>query len=159
MEKDSLLSFITRRLAELKREEEPLLARLAQIKLEREQLRKASLAAGIESHEQTQQLRDVSKRPPRRLATKTLKEAIVEILSEKQNGLSAAEILHDLNSRHNASFARASLSPQISRLRQEGRIELTGHIWHLKGKPPKEGDRSSSDIVPKTLNLEERKQE
>lgn len=135
---ESLVEFITRRRVELEELESPLRERLGQIAVEKEQLKRAAMAAGIEVVTAAGPTRSIVSRSPRRLGKMTLKEAVVEILTDNPNGLGAMEILRELNSRHKTDFARESLSPQISRLKQEGHLELTGRFWHLKGQTLKE---------------------
>jgi hypothetical protein len=76
----------------------------------------------------------------------TLKQAVVEVLQDNEHGLLALNILREINRRHNAGYVRASLSPQLSRLKQEGNIELTGRVWHLKGQVPKESEASDQNL-------------
>jgi hypothetical protein len=83
-------------------------------------------------------------RRPRRLKAMTLKEAVVEILVQAGHGLTASEILHELNSRHGTDFERESLSPQISRLKNEGTLALSGKNWHLIGQPARAGESAKN---------------
>jgi predicted transcriptional regulator len=61
----------------------------------------------------------------------TIMEAILETLSHKPQGMTAQEILTDLNANYFAGkLARHSLSPQLSRLKDRDRkIELQGDRW------------------------------
>lgn len=61
----------------------------------------------------------------------TIKEAVVNVLEDAPSGFSALDILREINTRFGWDYARESLSPQLSRLKQEGHINLTGRTWHL----------------------------
>ena len=67
------------------------------------------------------------KQPPRI----TIKEAILATLDHKPDGLTALEILDELNAKYfNGGLARTSLSPQLSRLKERDRkITLQGDHW------------------------------
>lgn len=155
----TLETFIAKRMAELDQLEEPLVklltetqAKLTLIGKEKEMLLRAIEAAGLKTREIKNLERGSHTQRPKKIHGKTLKEATLEILARNKIGLSAADILKELNATHGTDFDRSSLSPQISRLRQEGHLELTGRIWHLKGqlqdlqsstdlsKKPEEGD-------------------
>jgi hypothetical protein len=64
----------------------------------------------------------------------TLKQMILQILGERHGGLDALAILDEINRRWNVGLERTSLSPQLSRLKQEGRLKLTGKVWNLVEK-------------------------
>jgi predicted Zn-ribbon and HTH transcriptional regulator len=148
MEKESLAQFVKRSLADLTVREVSLRTELSKVSAQIEQLKRAaSIADEVVAPTQSSVLPLVSRRP-RRLKGMTLKEAIVEILNQRGHGLTAAEILMELNSRHKTDFARESLSPQISRLRQEGHLELTDRIWHLKDQPIR-----TAPLVDQSKNL------
>lgn len=59
----------------------------------------------------------------------TIKEKIKKILINHTNGLNCADILIRLNENSPKIYARTSLSPQLSRLRQDGIINLNRGIW------------------------------
>lgn len=148
MEKESLAQFVKRSLAELDARETDLRAQLSKILAQKDQLKRAaSIAEEVVAFTPVVQS-TLTNRRPRRLRGMTLKEAIVEILEQRGHGLAASEILRELNSRHGTDFARESLSPQISRLRQEGHLELTDRIWHLRGQPitSPSSDNNKKDI-------------
>jgi glucose-6-phosphate-specific signal transduction histidine kinase len=148
MEKESLAQFVKRSLADLDAMEASLRTQLSKVLAQKEQLKRAaSIADEVVAPTQSGGLPLVSRRP-RRLKGMTLKEAIVEILNQRGHGLTASEILMELNNRHGTDFARESLSPQISRLRQEGHLELTDRIWHLKNQPI-----SLAPLVDQSKNL------
>jgi hypothetical protein len=63
---------------------------------------------------------------------KTLKEMAVEALQKNTDGLEAAAILQWIKERYGLDVARESMSPQLSRLGQEGEIVRNGYVWRLK---------------------------
>jgi len=133
MTSESLTAFITRKRQELEKEEAPLKERLAEIQLERSQLTKAAIAAGIEPKPETGS--EPKRRGPRPRQG-TIKDIVVKILSDGGQGLTAINLLAELNHRNGTTLMRSSLSPQLSRLKDEGLICLTGNYWHLPGQPP-----------------------
>jgi DNA repair exonuclease SbcCD ATPase subunit len=72
------------------------------------------------------------KRPP------TIMEAVLEILRHKPNGMTAREILGELNAKYfDGKIARHSLSPQLSRLKdRDKKLELRGDRWFLLPEEP-----------------------
>jgi predicted glycosyltransferase len=121
---ETLRAFIDRRLRELREAEIPLREQLSEIDRERREIEKTAKAIGLESarkqdanHAETQK--------------KTMKEVALEILSTAPKGLTALEILRELNTRMNTSYERTSLSPQLSRLKQEGKVVQDGIAWLL----------------------------
>lgn len=61
----------------------------------------------------------------------TIMEAILEVLSHKPLGMTAQEILADLNANYfDGKLPRHSLSPQLSRLKdRDKKVELQGDRW------------------------------
>jgi hypothetical protein len=72
------------------------------------------------------------KRPP------TIMEAVVEVLRTKPAGMTAREILNELNEKYfEGKIQRHSLSPQLSRLKdRDKRLELRGNRWFLLPDEP-----------------------
>lgn len=68
----------------------------------------------------------------------TIKQAVLEVLKDHREGLTALEILSAINTRYfNGNIVRSSLSPQLSRLKDsDGKIELRGHKWFLRPQEP-----------------------
>jgi hypothetical protein len=62
--------------------------------------------------------------PPR-----TIKEAVLDVLQDYPGGLIALDILAKINERFSMNLVRTSLSPQLSRLKQEGKILNHGSTW------------------------------
>jgi hypothetical protein len=73
----------------------------------------------------------------------TIMQAVLEVLKDHPNGMTAMEILAAINTRYFAgSIARTSLSPQLSRLKdRDVKIELKGNKWFLLPEEPLLFDR------------------
>ncbi|HZG47851.1 MAG TPA: hypothetical protein VEZ41_16520 [Allosphingosinicella sp.] len=65
----------------------------------------------------------------------TMKELVLKALAEQFPGGAAAKDLLDFfaNAWGRGDVVRTSLSPQLSRLKEEGKIVLNGLIWRLAG--------------------------
>ena len=62
----------------------------------------------------------------------TFKQLVVKALSEHfENGATANELLDFFKSNWCREIMRTSLSPQLSRLKNDNLIELHGKVWHL----------------------------
>jgi hypothetical protein len=61
--------------------------------------------------------------------TVTIKEAVMSVLQSYPNGLPALQILEEINKRNSTNYRRTSLSPQLSRLKQEGKLTQQGINW------------------------------
>lgn len=61
----------------------------------------------------------------------TIKEAVMHVLSDYPTGLSAREILREINSRYyEGRLKRESLSPQLTRLQKDDKkLVLRGSLW------------------------------
>jgi hypothetical protein len=62
---------------------------------------------------------------------KTTQEMVLEILKEVPDGMSALELLSEVNRRWELGLIRTSLSPQISRLRAKGLLQYDSGKWKL----------------------------
>ncbi|GGA50764.1 hypothetical protein GCM10011385_00010 [Nitratireductor aestuarii] len=62
----------------------------------------------------------------------TIKDFVVQVLSDSPNGMVAMDILAAINEQFQKNYDRPSLSPQLSRLRQDGVLGLRGPVWYLK---------------------------
>lgn len=72
--------------------------------------------------------------PPSPYARFTIKELVLKALDEQfEDGATAAQLL-DLfaNAWGRQDIVRTSLSPQLSRLKQEGQLVLDGQIWRIR---------------------------
>jgi hypothetical protein len=125
---ETLRDFIDRRLRELDDLERPLLVQLDEIRKERAALKKSTrvigeiLPVGISA--KSRQTGDEQ--------TRTIKEIVLQILSERSGGLAASDILTELKSRTGVSYERTSLSPQLSRLKRERKLTKDGIVWLLR---------------------------
>lgn len=135
----SLADFISKRLAELVAREEPLRQELDEIVREIAQLRRAADAADISvqgfpagSENNVSMTIEYSRRS---IPERTIKDAVVEVLRSKPSGMTALEILAAIKERFSTDYPRTSLSPQLSRLRADGRIERAGgNVWRLTSR-------------------------
>lgn len=123
---ETLETFIKRRLEELEKAEAPLRAQLAAYAAERDQLQRAGSAVGL----------DFGEAPPletdgrtRRATRYTIKKAVTSVLSEFPDGLSSGELLPRINALLGTRYVRSSLSPQLSRLKADGVLDLHGVNW------------------------------
>src|SRR5271163_1995052 len=68
----------------------------------------------------------------------TIMQAVLEVLNHKPNGMTALEILDEINATYfNGTILRTSLSPQLSRLKdRDKKIELRGNRWYRLPKEP-----------------------
>jgi hypothetical protein len=61
----------------------------------------------------------------------TIKDKVVNILKNRVGGADANEIISMISDTYGETVVRESLSPQLSRLKQEGLLTLNGKIWSL----------------------------
>lgn len=61
----------------------------------------------------------------------TIMDAVMEVLADRPDGMTALEILAEINTRYfGGRIIRSSLSPQLSRLKdRHKKIELRGNRW------------------------------
>lgn len=113
---NELISALENRITVLEQE----LNKLKKIKLE--------LEAGRNSYSPERPKKIISKPPP--IIEGSIKEQVLKILSDEDRPMKALEILSQLK---NAGFeiVRTSLSPQLSRLKQEGRLLYRDKEWSL----------------------------
>src|ERR1700674_4708099 len=127
-----LQDFIFRRRKELTEALAPMLDERAQLdskilrlKKELSDLNQAAKAIGLE--EQRPEL-PLAAEPPA-AQPPNIKEAVLSVLQDYPNGLTALDILANVNQRFDLGIIRPSLSPQLSRLKQEGKITNSEMIW------------------------------
>ncbi len=113
---------MTKSLQEFIRERRPEIT--AQIHALREELKQLDVAEIALSDKRPQTTHKPTDLP-------TIKEMVLEVLAGYPQGIRANEILSAIESRHGARIARESLSPQLSRLKDEGKIILKGRKWCL----------------------------
>ena len=84
-----------------------------------------------------------------------IKRLVLEALKSEPNGLDALGILAKINQLAAKPYLRTSLSPQLSRLKEDGYIMLEGKIWKLKkiepldANPSKEPSKGSDTTLAK----------
>ena len=61
----------------------------------------------------------------------TIKGMILKVLEQENSPLTAIEILNLINTRFNKDLERTSLSPQLSRLKEEGSVSYDSKYWTL----------------------------
>jgi hypothetical protein len=113
---ETLTEFIARRRQEITVAEEVLKEQLRALVAERSRLARAATA-----------ITGKERRQPRGV----IKRAVLETLEHAPEGMDALTILFTINYRLGSNFARTSLSPQLSRLKDDGFIILTRKIWKL----------------------------
>ena len=67
--------------------------------------------------------------------TKTIKDMIREVLKSNADGLTSTEILAKINDQTDRQIERTSLSPQLSRMKEDGEVALTENLWFLAVAP------------------------
>lgn len=63
--------------------------------------------------------------------TTTIKDEIIEILHDKPKGMTALEILAEIKQSYRPNLQRETLSPQLSRLKQAGKLISYNKIWRI----------------------------
>lgn len=130
-DRETFFEFIARRRRELDDEEGMLRDRLAAIASEREYLRSAASISFGEKTPPREIARAIRKRR-KGIKAGTIMDRVLNVLRKSPDGLPANTILFALNGETpDRPLARESLSPQLSRLKQAGYIELDGSIWRL----------------------------
>lgn len=142
---ETLAEFIIRRRREIAEAQDRLRVELDALDKEFDQIDKAARAAGIEENAvATERYRQhsgifmVERTRQRVVAEKTIKEAVLEILKDAGRGMTALEILPEVNRRLSVDYPRTSLSPQLSRLKADGFLERNGIVWSLVQVPQTE---------------------
>lgn len=83
-------------------------------------------------------------RPP------SMKEMVKEILDEMYpHGLTARELLNQIGTRWNAEIKRESLSPQLTRLKNENEIRNDNGVWKRvkQDASPAQADEASDELT------------
>jgi hypothetical protein len=137
---NKLKDFLSRRRKELAAALAPLMderahldAKIHGLRRELTEIDQAAKAIGLEeAKSETRLLAEHRKAPPL-----TIKEAVLAVLREDENGLTALDILAKINRRFGLGIIRTSLSPQLSRLKRDRKIANEGTLW--RAVPQKEG--------------------
>ncbi|MBN9346283.1 MAG: hypothetical protein J0I48_08785 [Devosia sp.] len=130
----SVRDFLKARRQELQAELGPLEAKLSGLRRELDEIERAEKALGPVGVDEAFEM--IFQRPMHTPAKGVLKEGtikdfVVRVLSEKPDGLVAVDILARINKRFGTKYPRTSLSPQLSRLKNEGVLERHGVVWRL----------------------------
>lgn len=134
-----LRAFITHRQTQIEEELQPLLVRRTELRMETEQVvaRIGRLSKELEEIRRAEHAiagdGEGDRPEPRRL---TIKKAVLKVLADSKDGMTAQEILAAINERFfGGEIARSSLSPQLSRLNHEDhKITFDGTLWSLDRK-------------------------
>ena len=76
----------------------------------------------------------------------TIKMMVLEVLQDNPEGLVALKILERINKTYNRSYKRTSLSPQLTRLANEGKIHKRRKTW-IFGPNPFGGLHHGGDVM------------
>lgn len=131
-----LRDFLLDRKSEIGAKVAPLVSEIARLK-ETLSTKQAELAAWNAELEQIYSaLRAVEDAETR--SQLTIMQAVIEVLKDHPEGMTALEILAGINTRYfGGRIARTSLSPQLSRLKdRDGKIDLKGNKWFLRPQEP-----------------------
>lgn len=118
---------LQQRQAELQAELNAITRNLNSIQADLSEIQRAAQAIGLPNSPKPEPAIEVTRK------TKlTIKQAVREILSMNEPGLSSGDILELINEKFfENKMERTSLSPQLSRLRKDGDVALNGNIWSL----------------------------
>ena len=137
-----LPTYLSSRHTELSRRRDRVEAELADLYAEIDDVEKAAKAVGIDLSTTASKEQDAQEQI-KKDGELTIKEAALDVLGRQSNGLTANEILALLDMMHGMQYMRSSLSPQLSRLKGEGKISLRDGRWYLNNpiaspemKPP-----------------------
>jgi hypothetical protein len=88
--------------------------------------------------ESTKHLLEALDKALAKAAKPTIMRAILDVLKHRPDGMTALEILAELNARYfEGKLLRTSLSPQLSRLKDRDRkIDLRGDRWFIAPEQP-----------------------
>jgi hypothetical protein len=140
---ETLSEFIVRRRQEIAEAEEVLQEQLHALLEERLRLVRAETAiAGASDQVPYVPRRAKERRKPRGV----IKCAILRTLEYAPDGMDAVTILVTINNRLGSNFARTSLSPQLSRLKNDGFVIVTGKIWKLAPNGDDENSPARSEL-------------
>lgn len=130
----SVRDFLRAKRAELQAELGPVELKLSALRRELAEVERAEKALGPVGVDEAFEM--IFQRPIHTPANGVLKEGtikdfVVRVLSDKPDGLVAVDILARINKRFGTKYPRTSLSPQLSRLKNEGVLERHGVVWRL----------------------------
>lgn len=136
---DKFLIYLTARKSKILKQIQRLERGLEEIERTEKLYRKSGQASENKSDVQAQDQQAVSPKPIRRARLrleqkdrgKSIKEWVCDILNDDPLGLTSHQILETLRESGLPNLERTSLSPQLSRLKDEGKIFLEGGVWKL----------------------------
>ncbi len=99
----------------------------SQIKALKEELREIDVAYAALPQEG--QSRPTRERGSAGTGKKTLKEMAIEAIRANPDGLEAVDVIRWINEKYGLTVARESMSPQLSRLGQDGTLMREGLVW------------------------------
>lgn len=108
----ALRAFISRREREIREQISALRSELSELREAKKSLQPVEVATSADT-----------------AGSPTIKDMVKAILADRPHGLLAAEILAKIHRKFGVQIERTSLSPQLSRLRQEGHLHLEGGKW------------------------------
>ncbi|MHA7884943.1 hypothetical protein [Nitratireductor rhodophyticola] len=114
---ETLRDFIDRRRAEIK-------AQISSLKSELKELSTAESALKSGAPLNENQSKSSSSK-------NTIKEMVAHVLDDVPGGAEATEIVELIGNRFGEEVPRSSLSPQLSRMKEDGVLVLDGRTWRL----------------------------
>lgn len=141
---DSLREFIATRREEVKRQIAALKVELRELNLA-----EAAIKTGMPEVQSSSILNSGRSKP-------TIKDMVLAVLSNRPTGAEASEIVDLIENEFGEQIARSSLSPQLSRLKEEGLIELAGRIWKVtsekdQGEAPWSSNHGGGEVREQAL--------
>lgn len=129
----SLMEFIEQREAEIKELRKALYEELKQLKAAKAAI--SGISVRVESSDESSSAQ----------AEPTIKEMTLEVISDAERALTAEEILQAIKSKFLKEIQRTSLSPQLTRLKREGRIayDVETSQWGFPAKNSESGGLDS----------------
>ena len=145
----TLTEYISLRTTELDKFEKSLREKIVWLSNERESLKRiASVAnetatSGFVAPLEIELNALIPQQDRTRAKAGTMKMAILDALADQPAGLTAVHLLPIINDALGTDYVRSSLSPQLSRLKKEGKVILVDGIWMLFARNEKPSDENS----------------
>lgn len=147
------LALLKRRAQEISARIEAMRAEMAPLEVELEQV-KRGIAAMVGAYSPTRAetsrvgATQFVRKPSPEAQALTIKQMVITILREHlPSGATANELLDAFMRIWGRNEMRTSLSPQLTRLKREGKIELYGRVWHLSRNEIGEAE-ASPEVSP-----------
>lgn len=141
---NSLLNFIAVRRAEIRKDLGALTRELAELDTAENAITKGKSGRGkpltrhILSPEATPTQEQDSDKTP------TIQTMAVAVLTNRPKGANAVEIVGLIQERFGADVPRTSLSPQLSRLKKDGKLTMRAKTWRLVANKDEAPDAATS---------------